>query len=78
MLDDDFISALRTSFPLFRADFLPETTAAEVPGWDSFGHVQLIFELEDSLNVSVDPEAALQCSNVGELQEMIRNLRHAS
>ncbi|WP_376741651.1 acyl carrier protein [Ensifer sesbaniae] len=46
-------------------------TAADVPGWDSFGHVQVMFELEDRLGVKIEPQAALICQTVGELADLV-------
>jgi acyl carrier protein len=71
MIDKDFCEVLRAVFPKFDGNLTRETTAAEVPGWDSFGHVQLIFELEDRYSCRIDPQRALSCKNVGELLEML-------
>lgn len=72
MIDEKFKEAIRETFPLFDGEITRETTAAEVPGWDSFGHVQLMFDLEDRYEVKIDPQQALSCQNVGELFDLIR------
>lgn len=72
MFDDAFEEVIRATFPMFEGELTREMTAAEVPGWDSFGHVQLIFEIEDRLYVTIDPQAALNCENVGQLYDLVR------
>lgn len=72
MIDKDFTEAVLATFPLFEGELTRETTAAEVPGWDSFGHVQLMFELEDRYGLRIDPQQALACRNVGELMDLLR------
>lgn len=74
MFEENFIKSIRAAFPSFTGDILPSTTAAEVPGWDSFGHVQLIFELEDAYNIQIDASSSLQCENVGSLYELIKGI----
>lgn len=72
MIDQTFIDAVRATFPLFDGELTRDMTAAEVPGWDSFGHVQLMFELEDRYGVKIDPQMALTCQNVGEFVDLVR------
>lgn len=71
MIDDIVVEAIRAAFPSYSGDVNRQTTAAEVPGWDSFGHVQLIFELEDRLGVAIDTQKSLECKNVGELLDLL-------
>ena len=73
MFDNKFTDAIRATFPAFKGELSQDTTAAEVPGWDSFGHVQLIFELEDAYGIQIDAGASLNCPNVGSLYEMIKD-----
>jgi acyl carrier protein len=72
MIDEQFKAAIRETFPLFDGEVTRATTAAEVPGWDSFGHVQLMFELEDRYGLKIDAQKALTCQNVGELFDLVR------
>ncbi|MBO9108718.1 acyl carrier protein [Agrobacterium sp. S2/73] len=72
MIDDKFRAAIKEAFPMFDGELTRDTTAADVPGWDSFGHVQLMFELEDRYGLNIDPQQALTCSNVGDLIDMVR------
>lgn len=72
MFDEQFTEAIRTAFPGFKGELNRSTTAAEVPGWDSFGHVQLIFELEDAYDQPIDVGTSLSCENVGALYDLIK------
>ena len=72
MFEHKFIDAIRAAFPAFSGNICRETTAAEVPGWDSFGHVQLVFELEDAYGIQIDAAVSLQCENVGSLYDMVK------
>jgi acyl carrier protein len=73
MFDDKFVEAIRAAFPGFKDELSRTTTAAEVPGWDSFGHVQLVFELEDAYGIEIDANASLRCADVGSLYDMIKD-----
>ncbi|NRQ14610.1 hypothetical protein BHMPCIPO_01850 [Ensifer sesbaniae] len=70
-MTDAFVDAVRATFPLFEGELTRDMTAADVPGWDSFGHVQVMFELEDRLGVKIEPQAALICQTVGELADLV-------
>ncbi|HBT69813.1 MAG TPA: acyl carrier protein [Agrobacterium sp.] len=72
MIDENFSNAIKEAFPTFDGELTRETTAADIPGWDSFGHVQLMFELEDRYGVKIDPQQALTCNNVGDLIDLVR------
>lgn len=72
MFDEKFVGAIKSAFPSFNGELSRATTAAEVPGWDSFGHVQLIFELEDAYALQIDASAALECEDVGSLYDLIK------
>jgi acyl carrier protein len=49
----------------------PETTAADVPGWDSLMHVRLIVALESALRVRFSSAEVASLKNVGELVGLI-------
>jgi len=74
MFEDKFVDAIRTAFPAFNGDLSRSTTAAEIPGWDSFGHVQFIFELEDAYEIQIDAASSLKCENVGSLYDLIKEI----
>ena len=72
MIDAVLEEAVRSSFPNFEGELSRETTAADVPGWDSFGHIQLVMDLEDRSGKSIDLQRTLLCRNLGELNDVLR------
>lgn len=44
-----------------------ETTAADVPGWDSLAHIQFLMEVENALNIRFKSSEVGSLANVGEL-----------
>jgi acyl carrier protein len=59
-LDDDSI-ALR-----------PETTAKDVPGWDSLTHIQLVVAIERQFKIKFTAAEIRSLANVGEMCELVR------
>ena len=55
-----------------------ETTAADVAGWDSLRHVDLIVAIESSFKISFTTRDAKKLSNVGELADAILRKRAQS
>ena len=53
-----FEAVLRRAFPGFRGAFHAGLAAADVAGWDSVAHVNLLMDLEDAFDVEIPPEAA--------------------
>jgi acyl carrier protein len=51
-----------------------DTTALDVDGWDSLSHTLLMLEIEQAFSVEIDPQKAIQLSNVGELMDYIQSL----
>ncbi len=48
-----------------------ETTAADVPGWDSLGHINLMFSLEERFGVQFEGNQLAEFANVGELERFL-------
>ena len=48
-----------------------ETTAADVPGWDSLGHVNLMFSIEERFGVRFRDNQLAEFANVGELERFL-------
>lgn len=49
-----------------------ETTAAEVPGWDSLAHGRIMLTLEVELGARIDIERTYSATNIGELLPILR------
>jgi acyl carrier protein len=59
---------------LFDNDLLviaPDTTAADVEGWDSIRHVELIFCLERAFGIRFRTGEMARLKNVGEMVDLI-------
>jgi acyl carrier protein len=52
-------------------ELLPSTTAAEVPGWDSLSHVELMVAVEQAFAVRLTTREVMGLRNVGELVELL-------
>jgi acyl carrier protein len=52
-------------------NFVDETTADQVPEWDSFNHINIILAVEKEFGVKFKGAEILKIKNVGELQQLI-------
>jgi len=52
-------------------DFKDETTANQVPGWDSFNHINVILAVEKDYDIHFKGLEILRVKNIGELQKLI-------
>lgn len=48
-----------------------QQTAADVPGWDSLGHVRIIMNLEARLGCEVDMDKTYRAATVGDLITLV-------
>lgn len=65
------MAALAQVFPDHTAPFEDETSAEDVSGWDSFTHVQLMFEIESRLKRKIDIGKTYELEDVGSLIRML-------
>lgn len=49
----------------------PETTAEDIPAWDSLTHINLMFSIEQAFGVHFSGNQFAQFKNVGELIEYL-------
>ena len=49
--------------------------AQQVPGWDSLSHADLIMEIEDEMNVVIEPSLAFDFVNLGALIDYVEARR---
>ncbi len=61
VFDDDTIVAV------------PDLTADKVDGWDSFGHLRLIFAIEKSFGVDFAASEISSLKSLGELAELVHS-----
>ena len=52
------------------------TTAADVPGWDSLGHINLMFSIEERFGVQFEGNQLAEFANVGELERFLEANGH--
>lgn len=48
-----------------------DTTAADIAGWDSLGHINLMFSLEEQFGVQFEGNQLAEFANVGELRRFL-------
>ncbi|MBI5240576.1 MAG: acyl carrier protein [Elusimicrobia bacterium] len=48
-----------------------EMTAADVDGWDSLSHVNLVLAVENAFKIRLSTKDIMRCRNVGEFADVI-------
>lgn len=48
-----------------------ETTAADVPGWDSIAHINLMFSIEQAFGIQFNGNELTDLRNIGELKSLL-------
>jgi acyl carrier protein len=74
---DDLERTFRDVFGDESIVLTPETTAADVPGWDSLGHINLMFSIEERFGVQFEGNQLAEFANVGELEQFLEAGSHA-
>lgn len=63
----------RDIFDDIEIDLKPETSAADIPDWTSFNHVNLIVATEQAFGVKFSTSDIESLKNVGELVALVRS-----
>ena len=71
MITDRLQKIILKELNLNSFDFKDETTANQVPGWDSFNHINVILAIEKDYNIHFKGLEILKVKNIGELQKLI-------
>jgi acyl carrier protein len=75
MTGPEVMERLNTVFAdVFRRDDLvlePTTTAADVPGWDSFRQVEIVIAVERHFQIRLRTREMIGLTNVGDLVDLI-------
>jgi acyl carrier protein len=66
-LHDELESLFRDVFENDAITLTDETTAADIEEWDSLGHVNLMFSIEDRFGVQFEGNELAEFENVGAL-----------
>lgn len=71
MITQKLRDVIKKELELNEFDFKDETTAAEVPGWDSLNHINIVLAIEKEYNIRFKGMEILKVANLGELQKLI-------
>jgi acyl carrier protein len=73
MITEELKRVILTVLKLHDWDIKDETLAAQVPGWDSLNHVNVILAVERHFQVHFKPVEVLRLKNVGDLQRLVNS-----
>jgi acyl carrier protein len=71
MISDKLKKVILDVLELDDFDIKDETTADQVPGWDSLNHINVILAVEKEYNLKFKGIEILKIKNIGELQQLI-------
>ncbi len=71
MISDKLKKIFLNELNLQDFNFQDETTANQVPGWDSLNHINIILAIEKEFNIKFKGLEILKARNVGDLQKLI-------
>ncbi|MCH7973599.1 MAG: acyl carrier protein [Bacteroidetes bacterium] len=71
MITEEFKKVILDELNLDTFDIQDNTTADQVPGWDSLNHINVILALEKAFNVHFKGIEVLRCKNIGDLQNLV-------
>ena len=71
MISPKLKTAILNQLKLDDFDLRDETTADQVPGWDSLSHVQILAAVETAFGVRFRGLEIIRLKNIGDLQSLI-------
>jgi len=71
MISNELKQVILQTLNLDDWEFNDQTTASQVPGWDSLSHVNVILGVEKRFNVHFSNIEILKLRTVGDLQRLI-------
>ncbi|HRI47382.1 MAG: acyl carrier protein [Ignavibacteriaceae bacterium] len=71
MISEKLANVISTELKLQSFNFTDETTADQVPGWDSLSHLNIIVAIEKEFAVKFKGIEILRTKNLGDLQRLI-------
>ncbi|OGR87670.1 MAG: hypothetical protein A3A86_04780 [Elusimicrobia bacterium RIFCSPLOWO2_01_FULL_60_11] len=71
MISDKLKKSILKTLELEDWDIRDETTADQIPGWDSLNHVRVIMDVEKAYSVRLKGLEILKLKNIGELQRLV-------
>ena len=77
-MHEDLQQLFRDVFGDDRIELTEETTARDIPQWDSLGHVNLMFAIEERFGVRFRGNQLAEFANVGELKRFLEEHANGS
>lgn len=71
MISDKLKDILINELNLKDFELMDETTATDVPGWDSLKHLNIIIAVEKAYKIKFKGLEIMRVQNVGDLQKLI-------
>ncbi len=71
MISDELKAVILSTLKLDGWDLTDTTLAAEVPGWDSLSHINVVLAVEKHFGVRFRSAEVLKLKNVGDLQRLV-------
>ncbi len=73
MISDELKTVILGALKLDDWELTDSTLAAEVPGWDSLSHVNVVLAVEKRFRVRFRSVEVLRLTNVGDLQRLLNS-----
>jgi len=73
MITDKLKQVILNELNLSDFDLKEDTTANDVPGWDSLTHMNIILSIEKNYNIKFKGLEVLRVKNIGDLQKLINS-----
>jgi acyl carrier protein len=71
MISDELKGVILKVLQLDEWDIADETLAAQIPGWDSLMHVNVILAIEKHFKVRFSNIEIIKLKNIGDLQRLL-------
>lgn len=71
MISEKLKSVILKELRLDDFDIQDDTTADQIPGWDSLNHLNVILAVEKAFGVRFTNKEILRLENIGELQQLV-------
>jgi acyl carrier protein len=76
MSDTDYVlakvrQAFQTAFDIDPQTVTLDTSASDIPSWDSVGHLSLASSLEEAFGITLDVDELMEMENVREIIRVI-------
>jgi acyl carrier protein len=75
MISEELKTVILKALKIADWNITDATEAAEVPGWDSLNHVNVLLAVEKHFGIRFKNLEILRLKNVGDLQELVNSKR---